>query len=318
MRGRLVVRGWFVAVLVGVLAAVFGPVPVRSAVAAEPSDCAESTRVFGVRPADGHLIELGVCLSAPAFTSGVEVDGGDWHRLRPMASTVDGQAAVLYSVSSDGHLEWRRQEAAGQPFGPPSPLTLPDVDPAGIGSLVVPQPGYLHTQTGASVRTFRHTDWTTGGPDLVEVQPLPVGSTMLPPLAAVRWGSHAVVKVGPAQAPTVVRLFAGAGGIGGGRLPASVRFIAGADPWLFGLDADGAIVLLRQSPTGAAGGCENCYITPWQLAATTAAFADGPFSRVVVPVDHTGSPTPTLRSAPPTNLCHKTGVCPWEWLSYDV
>lgn len=147
------------------LLALGSPVPghAASGVAVEPA-CARPERIFAVRGTDGHLVELTACPESIVEVG--EVDAGDWRAARQVIATGDGTVTVVYTLTGDGRLEARRQDAPGATLGAPVEVGA-DVDWSRFRSVVVPRRGFLWAD-GLDVRAFRHVGWDSGGTGVVE------------------------------------------------------------------------------------------------------------------------------------------------------
>jgi hypothetical protein len=161
---RLGVRRVGIAAAVLLVALGF-PVPgfAASGAVAEPV-CATPERIFAVDGTTGHLVELEECPTAVVEVG--EVDAGDWRTARQVVATGDDTVTVVYTLTEDGRLESRRQDAPGAALGAPVEVGV-GIDWSQFRSVVVPRRGFLWAD-GADVRTFRHVDWDNGGATLVE------------------------------------------------------------------------------------------------------------------------------------------------------
>lgn len=288
--------------------------------AAADEQCGQPQRLFAVDAANGHLDEVGYCADTRQMTAPVEVDGGDWRVYRDLTAVRDGSAVVLYSVTTDGHLLWRRQEAPGLAWSAPVAIG-PAIDWSQYQSVFAPHAGHLHARLGNSMRTFQHDGWATGAPAVTEIAPL-LPMFAGPAMSAARWGGSGEHYDGGVHfriwARTAYDLVSSTDAwYFSGTLPAGVTGVTGAEPALFGLDATGQLVLLKQdrhppTPPSKWWNCPLFNDMPWYVQATVL----GQFSRVVVPAtappDPTGSPTLRYASTAIGPDC-TPGARPYEW-----
>jgi hypothetical protein len=208
--------------------------------------------LFAVAAASGHLVELMGCAGEPWFASAAtEVDTGDWRQYREISAARDGNTVVLYATAADGGLWSWRQGVRGGGLGPPVRVGE-SIDWSQFRSVFVPYLGYLQAvpQRGP-VRTFRHVDWSAGGTGVSEAQPL-LESFWGPPFVAARWGGFGEANIHGVH----YRIWRRQGDppqiehddvwYDSGELPAGVSAVVGWEPRLYGIDGDGAVVLLNQ------------------------------------------------------------------------
>lgn len=280
-------------------------------------------RVFGVEAAAGHLVEISSC--PDGFGAQVEVDAGDWRGYHAIFGVRDGDAAIVYAVTADGELWWRRQAAAGAALSPP----------ARIGSSVywatptvfTSRAGYLHIGgRGMPIRTFRHQKWASGGATVAEDSylfgplhgPSIAGLGTLSGYAIGIWNgmNFRVWRVHPKNMPKLDEDV----WYRSGSLPVGLTSVVGDGHWLHAVNSAGEIVLMIQTLSEPSSSCLRQDLRPWEVIAT----AQGSYVRVVVPVRDTRTGTPYV-SAPPLNgsLGCPTGPGgedgnPWEWQSGGI
>lgn len=295
-----------------------GALPARAATADE--QCGLPQRLFAIDAASGHLDEVGYCADTRQMGSPVEVDGSDWRGYRDLTAVRDGSAVVLYSVTTDGHLLWRRQEAPGLPWSAPVAIA-PAIDWSRYQSIMAPHAGHLHALLDESMHTFQHDGWATGDPAMTEIAPL-LRTFSGPGMSAVRWGgfgehndrgSHFRVWARTALDNLAEQTDAW---FLSGAVPAGVTGVTGAEPSLFGLEATGQLVLLQQDrhPATPPNKYWNCTLfndMPWYVQARV----PGNFSRLVVPANgESHADNPSLRKFldVPARDCGPGGL-PYEW-----
>jgi len=152
------------------LAAGFAGVPPHAQ--ADPACGPPAQRLYAVDAHSGHLAELELCADRGGFLPATDVDGGDWRAYRDVFAAADGAATVVYAVTQDGQLWWRRQETPGAPLG--APVRVGDADWSPSGEVLASRPGVIHTVPphDGSVATFEHQDWASGGGTVVPDEPL--------------------------------------------------------------------------------------------------------------------------------------------------
>jgi hypothetical protein len=238
---------WFATMLVALSAAVVGA---SFDVAAAAEVCEEPTRIFAQRIADGRLVEIPGCSRPTRLGPDQLVGDDDWRRYRRITAVVAGDAVVFYAITADGELWWYRQAGPGAPLTDPVRLAA-HVDWSASISLIVPAAGYLHTQDGETVHTWSHPAWAVGGTDLTQLDPL-LTDVEGPALSAVHWGRFGEGIWGR----THFRVWRNGGypttedhsdvWYISGQVLAAVTGVTGAEPDLYGLDGNGAVVWLRQ------------------------------------------------------------------------
>jgi hypothetical protein len=133
--------------------------------------CTGTSRVFAVDAETGHLVEIRSCPEASSFGQTATVDSADWRGYAAIFGVRDGNAAIVYSVTQDGALWWRRQEAAGAGLG-----TAVRIAPAinwNRPVVFASRAGYLNLGAhGEQIRTFHHQEWATGGATVTEAADL--------------------------------------------------------------------------------------------------------------------------------------------------
>lgn len=283
------------------------------------ADCAAPTRVFAVDSGTGRLMELGSCHQSSALGPGVEVDSSDWRAYRQVTGVFDGDAAVLYAVTADGRLEWRRQPSPGTPFGSPVRVGS-SVDWSRFSSVFAPAVGYLHgVRTYDPVRTFRHDGWATGADPVSEIEPL-LGTFAGPSMSAAKWGwygegnergYHFRIWRAPGYPNSYEHADAW---YVSGRLPSGVTSVAGGEPFLYAVDAAGRVVRLSQPPPWWPGpkrtwDCSRQNTHAWSIAAAS---PDTGYARVVVPLSRSSS-QPVGLSTPHFGEDCNPEEDPWEW-----
>ena len=307
-RARRRVSLWLVAALAVVGAG--GLVPAASA----DDECVSDLRIFAVDSATGHLVEIPSC-DAAGFGSAIEVDSSDWTAYLHVFAVHDGAAMVLYAVTANGELWWRRQESRAASLGEPVRIA-PEINWA-QPSVFAPQVGYLHAGggAGAPLRTFRHENWASGGTEVSEETSLFAGFAG-PPVTAARWAAYAEGFSGN----THFRVWQQEGQDGTGRwhddawypsgeLPSWIVGVEGKEPRLYGLAPSGEVVLLSQAKYPDRR-CRTFNPQPWEIAASSI----GHYSRVVAPVWDT-YPAPPSVAPPPIDgaACGLSEGLPWEW-----
>lgn len=273
--------------------------------------CAGSARLFAVDAGTGHLAEIRSCLVDRTWVLGpaVEVDRADWRSYSTVFAVADGDAMILYAVTTTGALWWRRQGAPGAATGVPTRIA------EGIDwrhdVVFAASSGYLALgDYGTPVRTFRHEGWTTGGTAVAEVGMLfttfhgPVITSLAPGYAVGTWAG---MNYRVWRSPGTLHDDAW---YPGGQLPPGVSGVTGNGTLLYGVHSDGDVVLLTQPQV--AYSCRLVNGLSWQVSARAA----GHFGRVVVPVG--AADTPPSVAPPPTdprlNLnCIGPSLAPWEW-----
>jgi hypothetical protein len=296
-------------------------VTARVALPAWADGCAEATRVFAVDSGTGHLMELSSCRRTPAVGPGVEVDSSDWRAYRQVTGFFDGDAAVLYAVTADGQLDWRRQPAPGAQFGSPARVAS-SIDWSRFNAVFAPAAGYLHAvRPGEPVHTFRHDGWATGAGPVNEVEPL-LDTFVGPSMSAASWGSygeanelgyHFRIWRGGASHDGV-RKQSGDEWYDSGRLPAGITSVAGAEPNLYAVDAAGRVVQLGQ-PTPQPVPPRKVWDCPLQNSSAWSVVAGSPdagYIRVVVPVSRSYAPPANLSPPQLGDDCDQSGQ-PYEW-----
>jgi hypothetical protein len=248
------------------------------------------------------------------------VDAGDWRGYRQLFAAGDGAAVVLYAITDDGQLWWRRQPGPGAAFGAPVRVGV-DVDWSRFSSVFVPQPGYLQAvATGSPVLTYRHDQWNTGGVKVAPEAPL-LAAFAGPSMTAARWGTFAEGTWAGAHYriwrnkfyPQTVDhddawYFSG-------DLPAGATSVTGTEPWLYAVSVAGSVVLLRQ-PTPAPPPGKTSWDCPrqnplsWQVAASV----KGGYRQVVFPIAQSFAQSPSLMAMTTSS---GGGDCPadspYEW-----
>jgi hypothetical protein len=289
--------------------------------ASAAGECPDPSRVLAVDAANGHLMELETCGSVPRLGEPTEVDIGDWRGYLHLLAVRDGAATVLYAVTANGELWWRRQESAGTAFSAPVRIGA-SIDWSQYRSLIVSGAGYLSGLNGGVMHTFVHSGWASGGAELSEeAQPLFLDFAG-PSITAVRGagsfaegnelGAHFRIWRTPRRHPEDRWYMSGG-------LPAGLTGVAGAEPTLFALNAAGHLVLLRQQrphprPPRKYWECQRYIPTPWDVAAES---ADG-YSRIIVPVDR-ASGAPAVAPVPLSgdDDCDPE-IEPYEWQGEGV
>jgi hypothetical protein len=284
--------------------------------------CPDSTRVFAVLQSTGHLTEIPACPSQSTLGPTAEVDAGDWRGYRQLFAAGDGAAVVLYAVTVDGELWWRRQPGPGAAFGAPVRVGS-DVVWSRFSSIFVPQPGYLQavaTTTGSPVLTYRHDLWTTGGLKVVPEAPL-LAAFAGPSMMAAQWGTFAEgVWAGAHYRVWRDRFYPQTINHDdtwyfSGNLPARTTSVTGTEPWLYGVSGAGSVVLLRQPTPPAPPGktswdCPRQNPLSWQVAASI----KGGYQQVVVPIARFFAQSPSLMVM---SVSSGGGDCPadlpYEW-----
>ncbi len=277
-------------------------------------------RLYAVDAGSGHLAELGLCADGSGFMPAAEVDGADWRAYRDVFAATDGAATVVYAVTGDGQLWWRRQEAPGAPLGAPLRVRAEgDWDWSQSREVLASSPGVIQAvplHGGPIVlRTFDQPGWATGDATVVEDEPLFLRFTG-PSMTALHPGSFAEgnelgdhFRIWHRDELRDAWYFSGT-------LPSGVTGVAGAEPSLYGVNAAGHVVLLAQPPhpplLGHAWDCPRQNTMSWQVAAESA----GSYARVVIPVSGpAGSGPPSVALTPPGRNCpnHGPASVPVEW-----
>jgi hypothetical protein len=300
-------RSWLCATAAALL---FGTAIVAAQPARADQQCSLQQPVFAVTAATGSLVEVTACVSGPGLGMPVTVDGSTWRQYRQVFGARDGTTVVLYTVDAAGALWAHRQDAPRAWFGAPVQVGEA-VDWSRFDSVFVGKPGYLHAvERFGQIRTFQHLNWSTGGADVSEVQPLM--QRVSGPMAAVRWGGfgEAVTSAGHVRIYRNPKFPAHASyddtSYRSGAMPPGVTGVVGFEPWLYGIYA-GEIVQLDQpdQPTT----YKRCNPLRWYVAART----PGQYARVVVPVVQNSSVTTpqVLTDRAVADLC--VGHGPLEW-----
>jgi hypothetical protein len=246
-------------------------------------ECAEQQQpLFAVDASTGHLMEMTACPSDAAIGPAGEVDGDDWRNYPRVFGTHDGTTVVLYMVTDRGALLSRRQDAPYAAFGPPVQVGAA-IDWSGFGSVFAGPPGYLYAaEHPGPVRAFRHGGWFTGGSMLFEELPLLSRATGWP-MTAVTWGAFGESIRGNVHAriwrnPDYPE-FSDSDDLGfsSGWIQHDVSGVVGVEPWLYGIDVAGDVVLLDQDPDDPDSRCGN--ENPWIVVARSS----GEYARVVAP-----------------------------------
>ena len=262
---------------------------VMAAARADVTDttCLAPQRLFAVDAQSGHLDEIGFCAGTASLAPAVEVDVGDWRSYRELTAVRDGGAVVLYAITADDRLQLRRQAASGEPFGPPVDLAS-TIDWSQVTSMFAPHAGYLHVKIGPAMRTLRHEGLATGGTALTEIEPL-LPAMDGPAMSAAQWGGRGEGNA----AGKHFRVWRELNSLNppgfqdrwlfSGLLPDGISGVAGAEPYLFGLDPAGAVALLlqpaqRPDPPRKYWDCALFNHLDWHVGATTS----GHFGRLVV------------------------------------
>jgi hypothetical protein len=311
------VRPWLGIVLAAVFLVSIATLAPR---ASAESGCADSSAVFVVDSANGHLAQLASCRSTPGFRALTDVDAADWRTYQHVLAVQDGTATVVYATTVDGELWWRRQEVAGAPFGAPVRIGT-SVDWSRFGSLFVSRAGYLEALEGGAVHTFAHPGWATGGTAVSEEQPL-FAVFAGPSVSALGERNGHVFAEGN-ELGMHFRIWRIAGRSPedrwymSGYLPSGLVGVTGAEPWLYAVNTAGHVVLLQQpypgpTPPRKYYDCDRYNHLPWQVAAES----DGSYGRVVVPV--TGRGGMPVVSRPPAGLDCDPEAEPYEWQSGGV
>jgi hypothetical protein len=240
---------------------------------------------------------------------------GDWRTYRDVFAVRDGAATVVYALTSDGELWWRRQAAVGAQLGVPVRIGAA-IDWSLYGSLFVSQPGYIHGIqpdlgiAGGVVRTFRHYDWASGGASVSEDRPLLTGFSG-PSITAVWPGGFAETNAG-AYHFRIWRLRPGSSDAvtyRSGLLPAGVTGVVGPEQALYGVNSLGHLVRLEQSTKGVL--CDRVIDYAWRVTAESG----GSYARVVVPEGPSFGVAPPSVGVDPGDSapdCPRD-VAPWEW-----
>ncbi|GIF64289.1 hypothetical protein Ais01nite_23240 [Asanoa ishikariensis] len=309
--------GRLAALLVAFVLALAGAAAVTSP--ARAAGCVDATRVFAVDGGTGRLVELNSCRSTPALGPGVEVDSADWRAYRLVTGVFDGNAAVLYAVTADGRLQWRRQPSPGAAFGAPTSVGS-SIDWSQFSSVFAPAVGYLHTVGPyGPVRTFRHDGWATGAGPVSEIDPL-LGNFAGPSMSAAAWGAYAEgnesghhFRIWRVPGYPNSKEYADAWYVSG-RLPSGVTSVAGAEPELYAVDGAGRVVRLKQPPPWSPGpkrnwDCARQNKQTWSVVTTS---PNAGYASVVVPLSHSFTPPAGLNTPHFGEDCDPIDD-PWEW-----
>jgi hypothetical protein len=241
------------------------------------------------------------------------VDDRDWRGDRHLFGARDATSVVLYSIDAGGALWAHRQNAPGGGFAPAVRVGAA-IDWSRFASVFVAKPGYLHAvERRGPIRSFRHLNWSTGGTDVAEEQPLSNVASMS--MTAVRWGAFGETVIGGVH----VRLWrdprypqfsdTDVSGYESGELPADVTGVVGYEPRLYGVDAVGDLVRLSQAPPQFPGGTfKACNPNPWYVAARSS----GGYAHVVSP-NGRGSSATTAEMAPRPGPDMCSAQPPLEW-----
>lgn len=232
------------------LAVAQGVALVSPAGVAADDACAAPERLFAVDRDTGHLSELSSCPATGAMAVVAEVDTGDWRYPSRSFAAAAGPVTVLYTVTADGHLQARRQDAPGLPLGPPVEVGA-NVDWSGTWA-ISPGPGFVAI-SGLDVRLFRHVGWDTGGQYVVEGPPLLghysewAGGTGDIDLI----GMHGSGRASGYYLNQHWRIWRGSNGWmvawPSGVINPDIRGVTGAEPTLYGVQwSSGAVVRLTQ------------------------------------------------------------------------
>jgi len=290
------------------LAGAAGP----AAPASAQSDCAGAPTVFAVDATNGHLAELALC--PEAVTRGTEVDAGDWRVYRQIVAVRDFEAVVLYAVTADGQLLWRRQDAAGAPLSPPVRVGA-SVDWSQFASIFAAAGGYLGAvEAGGTpsraVRMYRHDGWTVGDAAMSEAAPI-LAPFVGPPLTGLVWGLRAESNIGGLHFRVWRRTGAPWADVWylNGRLPAGLYNAVGIEPSLYAVDSGGEVVLMRQPPLPPK--LPVCNLTP-QLDWRIVARSTGGYGSVIAPARGGGWDATPVPLAPPPASC-PADIGPYEW-----
>jgi len=279
--------------------------------AAADVQCDAVARVFAVDATTGHLAEIRPCRTVRTWEFGptVVVDRADWRLYSAVFAMYDGDAAVLYAVTTTGELWWRRQDAPGAATGTPVRIAG-DVDWR-HDVVLATGPGYLALgDYDTPLRAYRHGGWTTGGTAVAQDGVL-FGTFHGPAVTAM--GSGFAVGSWDGMHYRVWRNQSGAAHddlwYPSGPLPAGVHEVTGDGTLLYGVRSGGEVVLLTQRQNIA---CRVANRADWHVAAQ----APGHFGRVVVPVG--ADTTPSVVPPPPVDprlypLCGGAQNSPWEW-----
>ncbi|MEV4313854.1 hypothetical protein [Actinocrispum sp. NPDC049592] len=281
---------------------------VLSGVTPAAADTGCDTRVFAVDAKTGHLAEVQVCpagTSWPADTSWqlgsvVTVDSGDWRAYSKVFGAYDGAAVVVYAVTANGELWWRRQETPGAALGAPVR--------AGSGwshnVVFAARPGYLAAgDFGGPVHLFRHNGNTlTEDGVLFTLLHGPVITALAKDYAVGNWdGMEYRVWREPGSATHDDVWYPS------GQLPEGVHDVTGDGTLLYGVDSSGLVLLTQtQFP------CRAANRTDWRPSSGVA----GQYSRLIAPVG--GDAAPSVASPPPgdprlVRICGGSIDRPWEW-----
>ena len=246
------------------------------------AECAEEQPLFAVDASTGHLVELTACPSDATIGPAVEVDGGDWRSYLRVFGTHDATAVVLYMVTEKGALLSRRQDAPRAALGPPVQVGA-SIDWSGFDSVFAGPPGYLYAvEHLGPVRAFRHAAWSTGGSILFEELPL-LSRALGRPMTAVTWGAfgesiHGNVHFRIWRNPDYPEFGDRDDAVfSSGWIQHDVSGVVGVEPWLYGIDVGGDLVLLDQDPGDPDSQCGN--ENPWIVVARSS----GEYARVVAP-----------------------------------
>ncbi len=259
-------------------------------------------RVFAVDAETGRLGEIQACPAGKSWQFGpvVDVDSGDWRAYSQVFGAYDGTVVLLYAVTANGDLWWRRQEAPGAALGAPVR--------AGAdwshNVVFVARPGYLAAgDFGGPVHLFRHNGSTlTEAGVLFTLLHGPAITGLAQNHAVGNWGGieYRVWRV-PGSATHDDVWYPS------GQLPAGVHDVTGDGTLLYGVDSAGLVLLTqKQLP------CRVANRMDWRVSAR----APGRFSRVIAPV---GGDTAPSVAPPPRTDPRLTPICggdidrPWEW-----
>jgi hypothetical protein len=302
-------RSWLCAAVVTLLS---GTGIVAAAPAQAAQQCTAPPSLFAVVAATGHLVEVGVCTSPPGFGPAVTVDDGDWRGDLPVFGASDSTAVVLYTIDADGALWARRRNAPGAGFGTPVRVAE-TIDWSRFANVFVAKAGYLHAvEHVGPIRTFRHANWSTGGTEVVEEQPLLHRAGA--PMSVVKWGGFGEAVVGSVHVriwlePSYPERSSSDGAYyESGNLPPDVTSAVGYEPWLYGIDAAGDLVQMYQSPKFALPGFKACNMSHWNVVARSS----GGYARVIQPMGRNSPvPTPGLAARATEDRC--LAEPPLEW-----